>query len=345
MHPKGQCVSFFLPAQDKLPDSEWETFFQDLHSQIELQGQTDLAKLVGKARAGVKKVLRSQPKKAHGFFFSESLQGYVTLEDKIEAFCLFGARFHVRPLLEEIFVHPEFILVDVSSYDIRVYRADFRHVEILQHYEFEDYHRSGQEGLPRIFSPQYRGVIPYKSILAVRAIARKVMDLTLYDSLPVVVTGLEDVRKIFLKNFSDESVVISHFDEDFFEKTCVEILEKIQVMRPAVMNFYSAQLKARLQRLLRSKKIITDLEVIVRAVAEGKVVHLVLPVERKLWGAIDLERGTVELHRKAKKETLSVDILGELAEEVVRQGGKIQFLGPHFFPGDSQLLAVLKGAS
>ena len=125
----------------------------------------------------------------------------------------------------------------------------------------------------------------------------------------------------------------------------MEILERSKVMRPAIMDFYSAQLKERLKRMLKSKKILTDLDLIVKYVSEGKVVHLVLPVERKLWGKIDLENGTVEIHKKMHKKNPSVDILNELAEEVMRQGGKIQFLGSHFFPENSQILAVLKGAS
>jgi hypothetical protein len=83
----------------------------------------------------------------------------------------------------------------------------------------------------------------------------------------------------------------------------------------------------------------------VKSISQGKVVHLVLPTEQKLWGKIDLENGTVEIHKKPQKNNPSVDILNELAEEVMRQGGKIQFLGPHFFPENSQVLAVLKGVS
>ncbi len=37
------------------------------------------------------------------------------------------------------------------------------------------------------------------------------------------------------------------------------------------------------------------------------------------------------------------DILNELAEEVMNQGGKIQILAPHFFPQDSYVLAILRG--
>ncbi len=345
-HPKSPCLSFFLPPFGKGgSEPEWETFFHDMAEQLILQDRRELVKLLVKAKNAVRKVMKSHPDNSHGFFISENLQGYIIIGEKVEPFCMFGMRFHVRPLLEEILVNPEFIIVNVSLYDIRVYRADFRHVEIIKHYEFDEFSARDFEGSTRLFAPKYMGMIPYKSILAIRSIARKVMDMTLYDSLPVIITGLDEMKKIFIQHFDDETGVIAHYDEDFYEKTCVEILERCKVMRPAIMDFYSSQLKDRLKRMLRSKKIVTDLTTIVKSVSEGKVIHLVLPVERKLWGKIDLENGTVELHKKIQKRNPSVDILNELAEEVMRQGGKIQFLGPHFFPEDSQVLAILKGAS
>lgn len=345
LHPKSPCLSFFLPSFVK-DESEpgWDAFFKDMAEQLVLQDRRELVKILVKSQAAIRKIMKAHPDRAHGFFFSENIQGYITLNSALEPFCMFGVRFHVRPILEEVLVNPEFILVNVSLYDINVYRADFRHVEIIRHYEFESFSQKDFGGASRIFAPQYMGMIPYKSVLAIRAIAKNVMDMTLYDSLPVVVTGLSEMKNLFIKHFDDETGVLSHFDEDFYEKTCVEILQRCKVMRPAIMDFYSAQLKARLSRLLKSRKIISDLDLVVKSVSEGKVIHLVLPVEQKLWGKVDLEKGTVEVHKKVHKRDPSVDILNELAEEVMRQGGKIQFLGSHFFPGESRLLAVLKGA-
>ncbi len=344
-HPKAPCISFFVPPfANEETDVAWELFFNDMVEQLVLQKCYELVKLMAKSKTAVRKVIKSQPEKGHGFFLSEAIQGYTMLTQMVEPYCMFGNRFHVRPFMEEVLVNPEFILVNVSLYDIKVYRADFRHVEIIKHYEFDNFTNKDFGGIPRVFAPQFLGLIPYRSILAIRAVAKKVMDMTLYDSLPVVVTGLEQMKKIFVKHFNDETGVIAHFEEDFYEKTCVEILERCRVLRPVIMDFNSAQLKERLKRMMKLRKIVTDLDLIVKSVSEGKVIHLVLPVERKLWGRIDLEKGTVKLHKRVSKKNLSVDILNELAEEVMRQGGKIQFLGPHFFPDNSQVFAVLKGA-
>lgn len=310
-------------------------------AQLELQEKPDLAKILLKHKNSIRKVLKGLPERPHGFFLSESLQGYVVLEELRESFCMMGTSFHVRPLLEHLLVNPEFIIVNISMYDINVYKADFHHVDIIQHYEFDDLPRNAFDH--RVFAPQYMGLIPYRSLLAVKTIAHKVMEKTQYHSYPVVITGLDEMKKMFLKHFDHTSGVISHIEEDFFEKSCVEISERCRVFRPAIMDFYSAQLKERLKRMIKSNKFVTDLDKIIKAAIDGDILHLILPTEKKLMGRIDLSTGEYEIHKKAQKKSPSVDILNELAEEVMRSGGKIQFLGPHFFPADTTVLAIIRG--
>ncbi len=331
-------LSFFQPHQASL--DSLDAFLEDMQLQLTLRGKTSLAKLLDKNKINIRKILKNSPSKSHGFFLSEKVQGFIALETVVESYCIIGNSFHVRPLLEELFVNPEYLVVNVSLYDIKVYRGDFQHLEIIQQYEFE---QLAIDMKSRLFSPKHVGLIPYKSILALKTIAQNIMELTQYDSIPVLVTGLEDMKYIFLKYFSNTFGVISHMDEDFYEKTCVEILEKCKKSRYAVMDFYSARFKDRLKKMVRSKRLITDLSEIIQATINGKVSQLVLPTERKVFGVINFKTGEFEIHKKIQKKNVSVDILNELAEEVMNQGGKIQVLAPHFFPEDSDVLAILRG--
>jgi hypothetical protein len=154
----------------------------------------------------------------------------------------------------------------------------------------------------RIFAPNTIGLIPYKSIVALKTIAHKVIDLMAYDSIPVLVTGLDEMKGLFLRHFSQTNGVISHIQEDFFEKTCVEILDKCKQFRFAVMDYYSARFKDRLRSLVRSKKLVSDLGEIIEATREGKVARLVLPTERKVFGSICFETGEYEIHQKSQKK-------------------------------------------
>lgn len=331
-------LSFFLPPLNEIEGLD--PFIADMQLQLSLRGKSPLSKLLEKNKSEVREIIKKSPKNSHGFFISEKLQGYISLVTTVEAYCIIGNSFHVRPLLEELFVNPEYFVVNVSLYDIKVYRGDFHHLEIVQHYEFD---QLSIDMKSRMFSPNHVGLIPYRSILALKSIANSITELTLYDSVPVLVTGLDDMKEIFLKYFTNSFGVISHIQEDFYEKTCVEILEKCKSFRYAVMDFYSARFKDRLKKVINSKRLITDMGEIIQAARKGRVSQLVLPTERKVYGIINFETGEFEIHKKVQKKKASVDILNQLAEEVMSRGGKIQVLAPHFFPANSDVLAILKG--
>lgn len=339
-HPKSDSLSFF---QEPLKDeSSFTDYFEDILSQIKIQEKNGLAKVVEKNRDKIIKILKAHPESSHGFYLSEDLQGYVMLDQKVEPYCIIGQSFHVRPLIEELFVNPEFMVVNVSLYDIKIYRGDFQHLEVIQQYEFDQLPKNFSGNASRLYAPQYLGLIPYKTILALQTIAQKIKDLILYHSLPVIVTGLEEMKTIFLRYFDESTGVISHLHEDFYEKTCVEVLQRCKHFRYIVMDYYSSQLKDRLKRMMKSKRLVSDLPSIIQAAYQGKIVHLVLPTEQKIWGKFDPSTGDFTIHKRITKQ--SIDILNELAEEVIKQGGKIQILGPHFFPQNTNVIAILKGA-
>ncbi|MFP5384590.1 MAG: hypothetical protein ACLGHN_00830 [Bacteriovoracia bacterium] len=340
-HPKSDSLSFFLPPGKDLKDSgELDIFLTDMQLQLRIQEKTELEKKLDLSRGQIKKIFKSHPDRSHGFFLSRDLEGYIVLEEKVETYSIIGQTFHVRPILEEVFINPEFLLVNISLYDVKVFQGDFQHLEVIQQYEFDQLPPDFADS-SRLYAPKHLGLIPYKSILALKTIAQKVKDFTLYQSLPVVITGLDEMKEIFLRYFGDSAGIYGHFQEDFFEKTCSEILEKSKKFKPAITDYYSSQLKERIKRMMKSRRILTDLSEIIKATYEGKVIHLVLPVEQKVWGKINPETGEFHIHKKAGKT--SVDILNEIAEEVMRQGGKIQIMKPHFFPRDSVVLAVIKG--
>ncbi len=338
IHPKNlTALSFFLPQ--KYEAHQLESFLEDMKTQLQLRGKHKLEKLLINHYADIKKIVLAHPHQSIGFFLSEKTQGYILLNVQVESYCIISSTFHVRPILEELFVNPDYIVVNVSLYDIKIYRGDFHHLEIIKQFEFDEL---AIDLKARVFSPKHVGLIPYKTILALKSIARQVREMTQYESIPIVVTGLDEMKQIFLNSFSHTYGIISHVQEDFYEKTCVEILEKCKMFRYSVIDFYSAQFKEKLKKMVKSKRLLSDLGEIILAAKGGKVLQLVIPTEKKLLGFVSFETGEYEILKKSQKNRQSVDILNELAEEVIRQGGKIQILAPHFFPQDSHALAILR---
>jgi hypothetical protein len=336
--PKSQALSFFLPAIAHSSLLQLKHFLEDLKDQLSEQNESELLSFLSQDFEAILKIAQSHPQRECGFFFNSSLQGYCVLETPIESFFTIGPSFHVRPMIEEYFSNPEFIVVNVSLYDIKVYRGNFHHLEVTQVFEFDDL----KVDSPRIFTPKHIGLIPFRHITAMRTIANGLADLVIYHSLPIVVTGLADMKEIFIKYLPQDSRVITGLEMDLFEKTCVQVLEACRRVRSPIFNIYSEELRDRFLKMKKGQRLVTDLSQIIRASREGKVLQLVIPHSKKLWGQVDLVSGEYELssNRGAK-----VDILNEVAEEVIRQGGKIHVLDTRHFPEDVSALAVFKVGS
>lgn len=336
-HPKSDCLSFFYFSQDH--GENLNQFLNKIQNELIIQEKTDLQNYFEKNRSQIKKTLKGHPEKSYAFFISKNIQGYIILNHKIESDWIIGNTFYIRPILEELFVNPEFLLINISLYDVKIYRVDFEQIEVIRQYEFDDLPKNFNDHSSRVYAPQYLGLIPYKNILSLKTIAQKVKDMILYESLPVIVTGLDEMKNIFLKFFDESSGIITHFQDDFYEKTCVEIMARCKSFRYAITDYYSAQLKDRMRRMLKSKNIITDMSEVIKATFAGKVIHLVIPSGQKIWGSINFETGEFNIHKKIGKT--SVDILNELADEVIRRGGRIQILVPHFFPQNVNVMALI----
>lgn len=317
-----------------------EQFLKHMGLQLNIQEKFTLQKVFEKNNPLLRKIIKSHPSNSHGFFLSAELQGYMILDQVVDPYCVVSKTFHVRPILEELFTNPEFLLINVSLYDVKIFRGDSQIVEIIQHFEFDQLPKNFNE-VSRIYAPKNIGLISYKTIMILKTIAKKILETTQYQSLPIIVTGIEEMKKIFLHYFEASTTLITQFHDDFYEKSCVEILERSRAYRPVLMDYYSAKLTDQIKRLMKIKRMITDLSEIIKASFDGRVLHLVLPPERKIWGRFNPGSGEFIIHKKIGKT--SVDILNELAEEVIRQGGKIQILKPQFFPQNTTVLALVKG--
>jgi hypothetical protein len=338
-HPKSNALSLYLSGRTQNLDQ----ILSELKEELKQQDKNDLLNLLEINESEIKKIYQRHANKSHGFFLSQDLQGYFILENQTTMCQVIGDTFHTRPILEEVYANPEFMVVNVSLYDIKVYRGDFHHLELINHFEFDQLPKTILDTKKvGFYTPRYLGLMPFKTLQALRIIANKIQETVLYNSLPIIVTGLSEVKNIFLKFFNQASGVISHLHEDFYEKTCIQVLESCKFHRDLILDFYSGQLKDRLKKMANSKIVLNDLSEIINATRSEKVLHLVLPTQSKLWGKIDLAHGSYELHQKFEKNR-SVDILNELAQVVLKQGGKIQFLRHQFFPENHHALAIIKG--
>jgi hypothetical protein len=340
-HPKSQCLSFFLSDLSSSKILEHERFLEDILVQLGLQGKKHLAQKFEHSLKDILATVSSHPNRAHGFFMSEHLVGYMLLENSVETYCTISSSFHIRPILEEVFINLEYILINISSSDIKIYQVDLKQIEFVKSFDFEVFESLS---LPweqsRVFSGDLSQLIPHRTMLNMKSVALRVMETMQIGPMPVLVTGNETLKNIFMRyyNHSYGTVDIS---EDFSESSCTEIMSRMKEHKQTILDFYSVSFKNRLLKLIGSGQLITDLHKVIRAIQQGEVLRLMIPVGKNLWGSINFKTGKYSLTHDMNSGD-GTDILNELAEEVIRQGGKIQFLSNHFFPKDSVCMGIIK---
>lgn len=337
LHPEGSTLSLFL---SKNFEQEGDSLLEVLLADLEESHQSNLRIILMNHLHEIKSLVKKNSSRLCCFYFSQELVGYTILGHAATPFYIIDQTFHVRPILEEIFLHPVYLLVNISLYDVKIYRADFRQIEMIENYEFENLPQSFSQFRAQVYAPAFKSIIAHRSLMALKTIAEKLTDKILYESAPVIITGLDEMKSYFVKNLGPLPGIIDHFNEDFYEKSCIEIFERSRVFRFAVTDYYSAQLKERLKRLMKSGQTLVEIKEIIRACQEGQIAHLVIPSEQKIWGKFNLLGDDFILHKKRSKT--SVDLINELAKKVINQGGKVQILAPHFFPENAPILALHK---
>lgn len=338
-HPKSQCLSFFLSNLTASKLSEHQSFLEDIQIQLGLQGKKHLAQKFEHLIEEIIFVVKSHPDRSHGFFLSEHLAGYMLLDAQVDTYCAISTSFHIRPILEEVFVNPEYILINISPFDVKIYQADLKQIEFVKNFDFataENFSLPWEQA--RVYSGDISQLIPHRTMSSLRNVAQKVMETMQIGSIPVLVTGNEKFKNIFLRYYNHSYGTID-IAEDFSESSCIDIMSKLKVHRQTILDFYSVAFKNRLLKLISSRQLVTDLHRVIRSTQQGETLRLMIPTGKNLWGRVNFKTGKYSL---AQDSGDGEDILNELAEEVIRQGGKIQFLSSHFFPKDSVCMAIIK---
>ena len=143
IHPKMDTLSFFMmPFSDLKHHSEIDLLIEKMVSELVVLEKVLLQNLLLKSHQVIKKIMKEHPHKSFGFFISKDLLGYLAIENKTDFYHVVGQSFYFRPVLEELFVNPYFILVNVSLYDIKIYRGDFQYIEITELFEFDQVTKS-----------------------------------------------------------------------------------------------------------------------------------------------------------------------------------------------------------
>jgi len=322
------CLSIYVPDAAS---------FEALHVRIEqrLEKHPHLQEIYRKELLSIREVLKRHPEDPCGFYLSNGRKGYLPLDHDTAANFVVGESFYLGPVLEELFGNPEYALVILAEAEMRLYRGDSRQVELLERHEFN------QHPGPQLVYGQGATITPSQR-RGIKEWMLRLHQMAALARLPVVVAGQSELVKQFATSFRHPYGVVKLDAPHFTELTCPQLLQEFPKFKGDVVEYHAENFKMRLRTLVRTGRIVSELAALIRAVHEGKVMRLLLPEKRRLWGSVNMQTGHYEIMGLHQVEG-SVDIIEEVAEATIRQGGKIQFLPEHFFPHGSHAMVVMRG--
>lgn len=275
-----------------------------------------------------------------GIFRNENSFRILSLPVPVEQICVIATSFHVKPLLRWMQVDREFLFLGISEESANLYqgsKSSFKLVDTiifparLQNSEdsgtYEDIKKS------RMKSLKYNETFDW--------INEWLFNLTKNSRPPLFVAGEKKLTSAFLKTCRYQNTKPRPAWPSFTPKKATEICSEIRALLrkdvkaaldQTLMEFYQAD-----DLNLANK----DIFQIAKAAVKGKVKKLIIADGINIFGKIDKKSGALSIH-SAHLDHEDDDILDDLAQEVLAQGGEVVVASRDEIPKGRPVLAILE---
>lgn len=162
-----------------------------------------------------------------------------------------------------------------------------------------------------------------------------------YERAPLILLGVDYLLPIYRSVSRYEHITEAGVEGNFDMAGADEIHRQIW---PVVENQLRLRVEAALSDfgMLAARGLASEqLEAIGKAGSEARVDRLFIAEGAHLWGIYDRESGALEL-RSAQLDEHDDDVLDDLAECVLDQGGEVYFLSREAIPGGAPAAAILR---
>lgn len=270
--------------------------------------------------------------------------------------------FHTRPLLQLLQAPDRFWILALSQKEVRLWEGTpigLREAELgsipsslrdaiakYVDYEEETFHSSGGPGE----RPAYHGHGPGRDSLEwqlehfFRKVDEGLRERLGSDGSPVILAGVESEVSLFrslskLKSLADDAIKgnVSHWSADELHRAARPIMEKVagRKVDRALELWESAYGLGKTE---------SDLANTARLAVAGRVRLVMTERERRIWGRIDRATGSIEVLSENGGDPGSgaVDLLDELAEIVILNGGETLAVSRDWMPTRTGIATVLR---
>jgi hypothetical protein len=280
-------------------------------------------------------------------YHNASFTGVVRLSTPVTDLAIASDSFHVKPLLRSLQLRQCYFILAFKRSTAELISVSVDGVASLAHFDIK--HEA--EILPAVGERPRRQI---KNAIKLRKQKRiRESIVTIRDQLesycqgergPLILAGPDHLQSIFREESSRQNLletgITQHVDDMDVASIALlgdSVVEEhfASLDRDALPTFKRAQLAG---------LACNDIHKIAEAAALGQIQSLLIAEDRHVWGHLDRETGQINVLVRKEDEPAD-DLLDDIAELTLHNGGKVTVLPAHQIPGGHVIAAVLRWAS
>jgi hypothetical protein len=254
-------------------------------------------------------------------FAADGFSGFTSLPFRTKAICVVARSFHVKPLLKWMQREQPFALLLLEAPEARLFQGTISTLEELESLPYREMAESGGT-----CSALDRAV--HRSVRSSRTPLILAGDVDLMASF----REFSSYRAIVEQGIADPSVT---GNRSSLHQAAVGILEPFLERR-------EEELLSQYRSAERAGRASAQLKEIIQMAVEQKVKHLFVNERMNVWGEIDYSTGTFTYSAR-QLGSGDDDLLDDLAELVLRNGGAVTVISSDMMPGAKAACAILQG--
>lgn len=270
------------------------------------------------------KVLR-QMKGNIGLFRNQHIFRVLNIPIEIEETCQVATSFHVKPLLRWIQTDEEFLLVGFEKNSALLYLGTQASLKLLESVQIYEPHAGRVAGDPHD---------------GLAWLAERIDQLTTRTQPKLFIAGEKSRVQSFVSSLSYKNLVRTAvadvFSRDDVGAVCAVARERLRLEAQKKIS----RALAEFQFADEGNRVRKNLFQIARAVVQGRVRKLIIAADESIFGKIDKTSGGLALH-PIDLDHEDDDILDDLAQMVLNQGGEVVIASRDEIPMGRSILAIL----
>jgi Bacterial archaeo-eukaryotic release factor family 3 len=361
------CISLYLPTHRRLPQAKQDPVrFKNLMRTAESLLRSEYTNRDTKA------LLQPLEELAQGDFWrgqmgglalfrSSDLLTHYRMPMRCPELAVVADSFHVRPLLHFLQSNRYFYVLTLSQNNVRFYegsRYSLSQVDLPDLPKSLDESFAKEQGEPVLnayaVGPGQAGAIyygygvsPEKRVKEKLAAFFRAVDTALWDDLlrneraPLILAGVGYHHPIYRSVSRYPYLVEQTVEGNFDRVTPGHLHAKVWLVVHDVFRLREEQVLGEYAALSVRGQTTEDLFAIAQATVSRRVSYLLIAQGAHVWGLMDRGSGRV-VQRSAQQDTRDGDVLDDLAEATLAQGGEVMMLERTRMPGHSPVAAILR---